>query len=210
MHPYDGRENTKGFSDKHANGVPGGPGVNFDPPPLGPRRGLGQDAAKKTRARTCLMACLLIATFSTVPRGTADAGDFTKGPSKVPPLHAETAEVVQSPGPVVELYGVLYPKGHYVRFWFQWGRTARYGHITEPTFDEGFKAFGPEYVTADLFHLRPHTLYHYRIVGKNGRGKAYGADRTFKTVGRGERRRASGRRYLTNGLPRSRPSAQKL
>lgn len=132
------------------------------------------------------MASLLVAAISSFLPGPLSAtGASARGHATAAPLHVETAYTVQREGPVASLYGILYPKGHYAHYWFQYGRTDRYGHMTKPELDEGFQVFGSELVSEIVLHLRSHTLYHFRIVGKNAAGKVYGADGTFRTKGRG-------------------------
>jgi hypothetical protein len=118
-------------------------------------------------------------------QGNPNMPAHIKAHTPVRPLHVETggAYLGKGQGQRIEviLKGVLYPKGNYARYWFQWGTSTRYGRHTEPTYDEGFKAFGPEGASGLLHNLKPGTTYHYRIVGKNAVGKTYGADRVFRT-----------------------------
>jgi hypothetical protein len=103
----------------------------------------------------------------------------------IPPPRARTLEASGVNEGEAVLYGIVYPDGSYTRFWFQWGRTTRYGHATEVS-EEGVGAdFGPKQVEEALLRgLRPRTTYHFRIVARNKGGKAFGADRTFRTTRR--------------------------
>jgi hypothetical protein len=126
-----------------------------------------------------ILAAVLIALSAW---GGSSAALAAKWP--VRPLHVETGGFELGTGKLrgkASLEATLYPKGNYAQFWFQWGRSAAYGHVTNVYLDEGLGAFGPEEVYAIIEHLRPATTYHYRVVASNRLGKVYGADRVFRT-----------------------------
>jgi phosphodiesterase/alkaline phosphatase D-like protein len=67
--------------------------------------------------------------------------------------------------------------------YFEWGTTTAYGNTsaTPPGVDLGATSGN----TTLLFHvsgLQPGTLYHYRVVAENSKGKSPGNDQTFTTV----------------------------
>ena len=77
------------------------------------------------------------------------------------------------------LNGRVNPHGAPTAFYFQFGRTARYGRRTS-TGDAGSRN-SSRAVSAPLAGLSPNTTYHYRVVAFNSRGSAQGGDRKFKT-----------------------------
>jgi hypothetical protein len=106
--------------------------------------------------------------------------------SPVRPLHVETGGFTL--GRIggkekASLEAVLYPRGNYAQYWFQWGRSTRYGHVTRVLLDEGFGVFGAEEVTAIIGRVRPDMTYHYRVVARNRLGKVFGSDRIMRTHG---------------------------
>jgi hypothetical protein len=73
------------------------------------------------------------------------------------------------------------PNGKATSFYFEYGRTVAYGSRTRarPAGDLGSRR-----VHARLWRLRPHSLYHFRLVATNVDGTARGVDATFVTRGR--------------------------
>jgi hypothetical protein len=78
------------------------------------------------------------------------------------------------------LNGTVNPHGVPTAYFFQFGRTKAYGTRTA-TMDagSGAKAVG---VSSALTALRPHTLYHYRLVAFSTAGTTRGGDRSFRTL----------------------------
>jgi CSLREA domain-containing protein len=77
------------------------------------------------------------------------------------------------------LMGQLVTGGQSTAYFFQYGRTSRYG---EATGVQSTTAAGS--VAARITGLRYHTRYHYRLVAINTTGISYGADRMFVTAPR--------------------------
>src|SRR5215212_3407426 len=75
--------------------------------------------------------------------------------------------------------GSVNPNGLVTTWYFQYGKTNKYGTRT-PAQDagSGSKAVA---VSSTLTGLTPKTTYHYRLVATNSAGSTQGADRTFKT-----------------------------
>jgi hypothetical protein len=69
-------------------------------------------------------------------------------------------------------------KGVPTTFYFEYGTTAAYGHLTE---EESLAEDGAEEEGANISGLQPATTYHFRIVATNSYGTAYGADESFST-----------------------------
>ena len=85
-------------------------------------------------------------------------------------------------GVSVTLRGRVNPHGLATHYYFQFGRTKRYGRSSA----HGFAGAGKKSkrVKRKLSGLRPNTVYHYRIVATNARGTSIGVDKTFRTAGR--------------------------
>src|SRR5205814_2012996 len=77
------------------------------------------------------------------------------------------------------LTGFVNPNGNGTSVSFHYGTTTSYGRAT-PTVPvgDGTSAIA---AAARVTHLRPSTLYHYRLVAVNSAGTAVGADATFRT-----------------------------
>jgi hypothetical protein len=76
--------------------------------------------------------------------------------------------------------GLVDPRGLPTRFRFQYGRTHRYGTITEAS-EEVVDGNRKVEVAEGLRNLLPKTTYHYRIIAFNRNGSVHGQDRTFTT-----------------------------
>jgi hypothetical protein len=77
------------------------------------------------------------------------------------------------------LNGRVNPHGVPTAYYFAFGRTSAYGSRT-PTTDAG-NGTTAHAVSAALTGLRPHTLYHYRLVAFSTAGTTRGSDRSFRT-----------------------------
>lgn len=81
------------------------------------------------------------------------------------------------------LTGSVNPEGRATTYYFQYGRTAKYGlRTTKRSAGSGNAARS---VSAAIRGLRPNTTYHFRIVASNSRGTSTGRDRTLRTRRRG-------------------------
>jgi hypothetical protein len=98
---------------------------------------------------------------------------------------AATAPAVTSGGAAniaqqtARLTGTVNPDGASTTVQFQYGPTSAYGSVTPAQTQTGT---AKKTVTADLAGLAPATIYHYRLIARNAKGLAKGADRTFKTL----------------------------
>lgn len=77
------------------------------------------------------------------------------------------------------VHGSVNPEGTSTTYYFQYGRTASYGHHTS-THNAG-SGTSSHSVSHGLSGLAPGTVYHYRIVASNAHGTTHGRDRTFRT-----------------------------
>jgi hypothetical protein len=85
------------------------------------------------------------------------------------------ANVAQQTG---RLTGSLDPNGDATTFQFQYGTTSAYGSVTP---EQTLAGDGKKTITSDVSGLAPATTYHFRLIGRNGKGLTKGGDRTFKT-----------------------------
>jgi hypothetical protein len=76
------------------------------------------------------------------------------------------------------LNGIVDPHGLSTSVHFEYGTTTGYGHTTASQTKTG-NAY--QNVGAHISSLNASTTYHFRIVGTNGAGAIYGADRIFQT-----------------------------
>jgi hypothetical protein len=83
------------------------------------------------------------------------------------------------------LNGSFVGNGEDTHYYFEWGSTTAYGHVTAvaPGTDAGSPS-GPSRtaISSEITGLSPYTTYHYRVVASNGGGTNYGADRTVTTI----------------------------
>jgi hypothetical protein len=75
--------------------------------------------------------------------------------------------------------GAVNPNGLVTTWYFQYGKSAKYGARTTALDAGSGKKQVPEGAT--LTGLSGKTTYHYRLVATNSAGTTFGADRTFKT-----------------------------
>lgn len=82
------------------------------------------------------------------------------------------------------LNGTVDPDGHQTNYYFEWGRTKRYGATSAvpPGPDVGTSEAGDLALSTEADGLKTETTYHFRIVGTNSFGTTYGQDRTFTTL----------------------------
>jgi 6-phosphogluconolactonase (cycloisomerase 2 family) len=82
-----------------------------------------------------------------------------------------------------KLHGLVNPRGASTTYYFQYGSSTHYGHLT-PATSAGAGITG-ETVSAALSGLTPGRTYYYRLVATNRAGTAMGAQRKFKTAAAG-------------------------
>src|ERR671932_55665 len=75
--------------------------------------------------------------------------------------------------------GSLNPNGRVTTWYFQYGRTKKYG--SRAVAQGAGSGRTRVRVSASLTGLRGRTTYHYRLVATNSSGAAFGRDRTFRT-----------------------------
>ena len=79
----------------------------------------------------------------------------------------------------ITLVGTVDPNKERTQFYFEYGKTRRYGSRTEPG-DAGSGDRARRF-TQRVEGLEPNTLYHFRIVASNRSGVTSGSDKTFRT-----------------------------
>jgi hypothetical protein len=82
------------------------------------------------------------------------------------------------------LNGTLDPDGLPTTYYFEWGRSRRYGSVSAapPGTSLGDTSAGPKHLSALAEGLKPETTYHFRIVAVNATGTTFGNDLTFTTL----------------------------
>jgi plastocyanin len=78
------------------------------------------------------------------------------------------------------LHGTVNPNGKLTEYFFKWGTTESYGEQT--TVKSAGEGTAGVLVPETLKGLAPGTLYHFKLVAKNEKGPAEGADQTFTTI----------------------------
>jgi hypothetical protein len=78
----------------------------------------------------------------------------------------------------VRLTGTVTPNGDASTYQFQYGTTSAYGAVSP---EQKIGATAKKTVIADVTGLAPATIYHYRLIARNGKGLTKGKDRSFKT-----------------------------
>jgi hypothetical protein len=139
---------------------------------------MGSDRGEKPGRRSCvtriIVGALICLSFS---GGLAMAA----GHRRIEPPGAKTLSAEVPVGHEVGLRGLIYPRGQWTYFWFQWGPTVHYAHSTRHEIDEGLGVYDEEEVTSAINRIRPGTIYHFRLVVQNEDGKGFGRDRRFRT-----------------------------
>jgi PKD domain len=111
--------------------------------------------------------------------GNTYAGSTLSFTTKAPAPGAKTGAAVVH-GTAVTLHGTVNSRGFFTRYHFELGRTKRYGRGSSSA---SAARTGSRPITLSLAGLRPHTLYHYRLVALSVGGTTTGVDRTFRTGG---------------------------
>lgn len=118
----------------------------------------------------------LVATSSA---GTTHGPDRTwTTPADKKPL-AETGDASRTTSASAKLEGRLTAMGEPSTFHFEYGVDTKYGAQTTP--QAGGIQITPRTAFSNVAGLKPGTMYHYRLVGKNSQGTTLGGDRTFQT-----------------------------
>ncbi len=110
--------------------------------------------------------------------GTTYGADMTFTTLGAPTVFTNAATAVGLSG--ATLNGTVNANNGRTTVTFQLGHTTRYGR----TFTASPRTVSGSTATAAGFRVNtlvPDTTYHYRVVGSNGGGTAYGSDRTFRT-----------------------------
>jgi hypothetical protein len=111
--------------------------------------------------------------------GTTYGGDETLT-TRAAVSGVRTSAATGIAGTGATLAGSLEPNGSDTHYYFEYGTEESYGSST-PLQDAG-SASEARSVSAVVGGLQPNEIYHYRLVGENGLGKSYGADRTLRTL----------------------------
>jgi hypothetical protein len=116
---------------------------------------------------------------NTIGSSTGSQQTVTPQPSLV--TTGPATEVVQAGA---TLNGTVDPEELSTTFYFEYGRTTRYGKNSSPPpgVDVGTTEAGAKPVSAPIAGLTPATTYHYRIVAVNEKGKSVGPDRAFTSA----------------------------
>ena len=96
-------------------------------------------------------------------------------------------------GPLsANVYGTVNAEGNQARYYFQYGRSARYGsrtrnqYVDNDAFHSAGAGVGADHTThsvsTGVSGLRARTTYHYRLLATNSAGTTRGRDRTFTTA----------------------------
>jgi uncharacterized protein YegP (UPF0339 family) len=97
-----------------------------------------------------------------------------------PPL-VRTGAAVEIGSSSARPTGSVNPQGRRTTWYFEYGRTTRYGSRT-PSTSTG-AAFADHNVSVSISRLRTAATYHFRLVARNDVGTTRGADVTFRTAG---------------------------
>ena len=117
-------------------------------------------------------------------KGTSYGADRTfQTPAAVKHLETDPATEIERDGAM--LNGTLDPDGFEVKYYFEWGKTRRYGDVSAvpPGNVLGTNEAGDKPVSVTITGLQTATTYHYRLVASNPTvGVTVGEDRTFTTL----------------------------
>ncbi len=111
--------------------------------------------------------------------GFTNPGGPTVSLSYLPGPIAVTRPTRQQRRTTARVTGTINPRGAPTEYSFRYGRTARYGQVTALGLVGA--ASTAISVSAVVSHLKPGTVYHYRLIAANRNAPAHGADLTFKT-----------------------------
>src|SRR5207249_10199547 len=121
--------------------------------------------------------------------GTVTVSNSTPAPTPTPtgtPAATPTPTPAVSTSPATNvaslsatLNGSVNPRGATTTVNFQYGLTTSYGSTTATQTKTGNTV---QAVSANISGLTANTTYHFRIVGHNGGGTSFGADRTLTTL----------------------------
>ncbi|PYL04573.1 MAG: hypothetical protein DME31_03205, partial [Verrucomicrobia bacterium] len=117
---------------------------------------------------------ITVANASPTPTPTGTPGST---PTPTPAVTTSPATNVASLS--ATLNGSVNPRGTTTNVNFQYGLTTNYGSTTAMQTKTGNTV---QAVSANISGLTANTTYHFRIVGHNGGGTSFGADRTFTTL----------------------------
>ncbi|MHB8643038.1 MAG: hypothetical protein ACYDA3_09165 [Gaiellaceae bacterium] len=78
------------------------------------------------------------------------------------------------------LSGYVDPRGSDATYWFEYGKSTLYGHVTAQT--AAAASAGRQQVSAVLAGLAAGTAYHWRLDSSNAAGTTDGADQAFRTA----------------------------
>lgn len=73
------------------------------------------------------------------------------------------------------------PHGLEAVYRFEYGRTKRYGHITEVPEESLYPYYQGQEFEEAIIGLTPHTVYHYRVLAEFHGKRIFGNDVAFKT-----------------------------
>jgi plastocyanin len=127
---------------------------------------------------TCTFSQAGTYNFYCYVHGASMSGTITVNSNGEPAVTTESATSVTEHE--ATLKGTVNPNGKATEYFFKWGATASYGHETS-TKSAGAGTTGVA-VSETLTGLTQGTTYHFRLVAKNEKGPAEGADQTFTTA----------------------------
>jgi hypothetical protein len=116
---------------------------------------------------------------ATSDAGTTVGKDVTFTTSSAPTVVTGDASSIAPT--TATLQGTVTPNGLSTSWWFEYGTSTGYGSKTS-SHSAGSGA-APRSASLGIKSLRAGTIYHFRLVAQNSRGRVAGADRTFSTVG---------------------------
>jgi PKD domain len=110
-------------------------------------------------------------------------GELGSAAAAVPRANTGRARLVG--GRRATLSGTVARRGQTVHYYFEYGRSSRYGHGSPvAVIARGGDSLN---VSAPIAGLAPRTRYHFRLVVQSRAGTSFGADRTFTTRAAGPR-----------------------